>query len=321
MRGEKGRRRFSVQWPCVFGLLLVAGFFSIWQPGAVQAAEGGYAGADVCAGCHEELAANFAKTAHGKKADSRTPAAQHGCESCHGPMASHVEAGGGKETARRLGKDTNLSVHEINATCLECHQKGKVVLWDSSTHAAKELTCTNCHSIHHGHEKLLVKADEKEVCFQCHGTIRAQIQRTSHHPIREGKITCTNCHNPHGSVAPKQIDAATINDKCFECHAEKRGPFLWEHRPAVEDCTNCHTPHGSSYGKLLAKRVPYLCQSCHSQAHHPGTIYAVDPTAGGTNTYENLLNQSKERGLYRACLNCHQYIHGSNHPSGKTFLR
>lgn len=308
----------SVRWLKPASLFAAVIIFSLWQGGAVQAADEGYAGADACATCHEELATNFAKTVHGQKGDSRTPAAGHACETCHGPMAVHVNAGGGKETARRLGKDTNLSPHEINATCLACHQKGKQALWDSSTHEAKGLTCTNCHSIHSGHDKLLVKDVERDVCFQCHGTIKAQIQRTSHHPIREGKITCTNCHNPHGTVAPHQISANTINEKCFECHAEKRGPFLFEHRPASEDCTICHTPHGSSYGKLLVRKTPYLCQSCHSNSRHPGTIRALNPAAVGTGTtFEQLAVQ----GVYRNCLNCHNNIHGSNHPSGKTFMR
>ena len=52
---------------------------------------------------------------------------------------------------------------------------------------------------------------------------------SSHMPIREGKITCSDCHNPHGSVTEKLIRQASVNEVCYTCHAEKRGPFLWEH--------------------------------------------------------------------------------------------
>jgi predicted CXXCH cytochrome family protein len=50
---------------------------------------------------------------------------------------------------------------------------------------------------------------------------------------------------------------ATVNDTCYQCHAEKRGPFLWEHAPVREDCTNCHSPHGSTQPSLLKARTPW----------------------------------------------------------------
>ena len=28
----------------------------------------------------------------------------------------------------------------------------------------------------------------------------------------------------------------TVNDTCYTCHADQRGPFLWEHQPVSEDC-------------------------------------------------------------------------------------
>ena len=55
----------------------------------------------------------------------------------------------------------------------------------------------------------------------------------------------------------------TLNDNCYTCHAEKRGPFLWEHEPSSEDCGICHRPHGSLHPALLTSRPPLLCQQCH----------------------------------------------------------
>ena len=69
---------------------------------------------------------------------------------------------------------------------------------------------------------------------------RAQLQRSSHMPFREGKVTCTSCHNPHGTPIRKQLFRATVNENCYSCHAERRGPFLWEHPPVMENCANCH---------------------------------------------------------------------------------
>ncbi len=88
--------------------------------------------------------------------------------------------------------------------------------------------------------------------------------RSSHMPMREGKIVCTDCHNPHGSYSEKLLRANSVNENCYTCHAEKRGPFLWEHAPVRENCLNCHDPHGSINEYLLkslaAAAVPALPQ-------------------------------------------------------------
>jgi DmsE family decaheme c-type cytochrome len=161
------------------------------------------------------------------------------------------------------------------------------------------------------------KDTQVEVCSQCHKDVRAELLRTSHHPMREGKMECSDCHNPHGTVSDKLIAANTVNEKCYECHAEKRGPFIWEHAPVIEDCTSCHTPHGSSHDKLLNARTPFLCQRCHSNSRHPGTMYAQSPTNKNQSVYSALNN----RAFYRNCLNSHSQVHGSNHPSGKSLAR
>ncbi|MCI0612703.1 cytochrome C, partial [bacterium] len=143
----------------------------------------------------------------------------------------------------------------------------------------------------------------------CHLEVKAQIQRTSHHPIREGLMSCTDCHNPHGTLTPKMIMANSVNEQCYKCHTEKRGPFLWDHPPVRENCLNCHMPHGSNHEKLLAQNRPWICQNCHLDTRHPGTLY--DAT--------NQLSSNRE--LARSCSNCHSAIHGSNHPSGRVFTR
>jgi DmsE family decaheme c-type cytochrome len=108
------------------------------------------------------------------------------------------------------------------------------------------------------------------------------------------------------------LQEASVNETCYSCHAEKRGPFLWEHAPASEDCTLCHRPHGSNHLAMLVKRPPLLCQQCHSPAGHPSVAYTPDQA-------ENEFNNRFM--LARACLNCHSEVHGSNHPSGVTLHR
>jgi hypothetical protein len=73
---------------------------------------------------------------------------------------------------------------------------------------------------------------------------------------------------------------------------------------------------------------PYLCQRCHGNSGHPGTIYdknnaiggplvATAPPSGVTTTQTIV----SPRILSRGCPNCHNQIHGSNSPSGVVFGR
>src|SRR5436190_1409523 len=200
---------------------------------------------------------------------------------------------------------------------------------------ASNAGCANCHSTHGDRDTLLKitnpqiaplvntsRVPQQEVCFTCHRDIRALVMRPSHHPIVEGKVKCTSCHNPHGALSPAMVNAESIKELCTTCHADKRGPFLYEHAPVEESCLNCHNPHGARTVKLLNEKVPNLCQDCHDAAQHPGTMYDADnnftaPVSttppGGPNT----------RFIARSCMNCHNEIHGSNRPAaqGKRFIR
>jgi DmsE family decaheme c-type cytochrome len=109
-----------------------------------------------------------------------------------------------------------------------------------------------------------------------------------------------------------QLVRQTLNDTCYQCHAEKRGPYLWEHAPVSEDCGLCHAPHGSNHPGMLTRRAPLLCQSCHSQSGHPSVPQTADGLANGVPS-QFLLAQS--------CMNCHTQVHGSNHPSGSKLMR
>ena len=267
-------------------------------------------GSQACATCHSAQVAEFEKTQMGKI--GRTQKGKFECENCHGPGSAHVKAGGGRGVGGILsfGADDPRSVDERNGICLACHRKGERNYWAGSVHETRDVACTDCHTVmkNVSRKHNLKTTVEAETCFQCHKIQRAQVQYSSHMPIREGKLTCTNCHNPHGTVTEKLIRQASINDNCYTCHAEKRGPFLWPHAPVNENCLNCHTAHGSNYEYLLQVARPRLCNECHSTVH--------SPTAGG-----GLGLPNTPYLLGRACGNCHSNIHGSNHPNGVYFLR
>jgi DmsE family decaheme c-type cytochrome len=177
--------------------------------------------------------------------------------------------------------------------------------------------CTNCHSVHNeaaneGKPPLLAKKTEAEVCYQCHAEKKAQIRKSAHMPLVEGKMGCTGCHNPHGTAGERLLVKPSVVETCYQCHQDKRGPFLWEHPPVRENCLNCHDPHGSHNDYMLVNKPPLLCQRCHTPGSgHPAGDFGLDQ--------EFSSNQNKMFG--QACVNCHSRIHGSNHPSGKRFLR
>jgi len=276
-----------------------------------QQAQADTGGAKTCLQCHNKAPTNLIlMTPHAQTADSRTPFAGQQCQTCHGPSEKHLAGQGLPDIM--FGKDSDTPVQEQNKVCLGCHSGGKRMLWAASTHNAADEPCSSCHKPHSRKDAVLVKASQPEVCFDCHFEQRAQSRKRSRHPIREGKVVCSNCHNPHGSAGRAQLAKNTVNETCYQCHAEKRGPFLWEHAPVTDDCTNCHNPHGSSQPRLLTVRTPYLCQTCHSEQFHPSTLRSgneIPPVGAG------------DRLLAKGCLNCHPKVHGTNHPSGPRLTR
>ncbi len=289
------------------------------QPAPQQADDARYIGSDTCRLCHMASYNAWRGTAMGKAFldHAKTPLEARGCEACHGPGRAHVEGGGDRSAIVRFGKDSPLPPQEQNAPCLACHEKGARLFWEGSTHESRGLTCVSCHQIMRPNipslrfnepltgNRQFVQQTKMEVCFQCHQLRRAQVQRSSHMPFREGKVTCTNCHNPHGSPNPKLLLESTVNDTCYLCHAERRGPFLWEHPPVMENCMNCHEAHGASRPQLLKASMPRLCQQCHNESRHPTTPQL----------------STARFAFNRGCTNCHSQIHGSNHPSGVRFHR
>lgn len=256
--------------------------------------------AQVCSDCHEDSMAKYEGTAHSNIAEfgSKRASMNGDCESCHGPRSKHVD-----------DPDESLALtgSQYNEVCQQCHESGDRMYWQSSLHAASDVTCTSCHNVMEqvSDEGLLARGTETAVCATCHTDVRADLMKTSHHPVREGKMECSSCHNPHGSEGDAMLKGATVNETCYECHQEKRGPFLWEHSPVREDCSTCHTPHGSNNRSLLTTLSASMCTSCHQYGGH-------------INQYRyNRVSTPTGNG----CVNCHTAVHGSNHPSGAKFGR
>ncbi|MBT1444845.1 DmsE family decaheme c-type cytochrome [Shewanella sp. JM162201] len=262
-------------------------------------------GADSCLACHKKSDAVMAlfDGVHGDMNNPQSPMAGLQCEACHGPMGKHNR--GGKEPMISFGADSSLDAASQNSVCLGCHQSTELMSWHGSAHNLDEVACASCHKVHAAKDPAFDKLAINASCTACHTKEGADLHKRSSHPFKWDQMTCIDCHNPHGAPGEAALKQFSVNDTCFECHSEKRGPFLWEHAPVTENCANCHNPHGGVNESLTKARVPQLCQQCHADDGHGSRVDAG----------QSAFNAGK------SCLNCHSQVHGSNHPAGKMLAR
>ncbi|MEO8649196.1 MAG: DmsE family decaheme c-type cytochrome [Acidobacteriota bacterium] len=323
-----------------FGALLVflaaaslsgAGNFPVFRSAAelnefppVSAADDKYVGSETCAACHEDQFKRVSHTRHGEL--DKTAAWKNkvtGCEACHGPGRDHVESSG---DITKIISFKTMNSKAVSETCLSCHSgKESHNNFRRGEHWRNNIGCTDCHSAHGaelGSGKLgsgefvagstrtrptlasraMLKSSEPQLCISCHNETKSQFTKPFHHKVLEGTMTCSDCHNAHGGFEAKQTKLSIGTDSaCIKCHANKQGPFVFEHAPLkIEGCTACHTPHGSSNPKLLKRaQVRQLCLECHT-----GISEELSPQA------PSLHNQATVR--YQQCTVCHSAIHGSN---------
>ena len=244
------------------------------EPSATPAPAGepGYAGTEACVVCHEDPAKSFQHTVHAGNAQ--------GCEGCHGPGQAHIDASGDKTKIRSLqGPEPARVIGDLHGL----PQQGRPEALDGldarqPEHLLRGVPHRRIPRTRSSPRRSCSKP-QMVLCTGCHLQKKAQLLRPGHMPVREGKMQCTSCHNPHGTPNDKMLLQTSVNQNCYTCHAEKRGPFLWEHPPVRENCLNCHDAHGTVNEKMLKVKAPLLCQQCHQTASHPGPAY---PAQSGT---------------------------------------
>ncbi len=287
-----------------------------------SASPSNYVGSKACKTCHPDIYSTFYRNPHYRLESGNQPPEHTGCEGCHGPGQQHVEAHGGKTTIPRAF--SLMKPEAVADTCLECHAKDvNRANIRRSSHTLNGFACTTCHSIHRSPApKFLLARLQRDLCYSCHGDVRAQFQMPGKHRVNEGFMECSDCHNPHGAQAPDwrmgsrphMVQQALSNEEpCLKCHVDKRGPFVFEH-PAVrvDGCEVCHAPHGSPNPRLLRRPVIFtLCLQCHNGLGNfgrTGTGVPITPQS------HNIL-----QARFQNCTTCHVRIHGSN--ADPTFLR
>lgn len=284
-----------------------------------------YVGAETCKACHEDQFNSVADTKHGKLENlSAWKGKVVNCESCHGPGKAHVEGGGDKT---QIISFKNKNSKEISETCLTCHAgKEKHNNFRRGDHWRNNIGCTDCHTAHGAEHKnattdsltqigettrqnptsanyAMLRQSEPQLCISCHSETKSQFSKPFHHKVLEGAMNCSDCHNAHGGLEQKQTNLSIgVDTACIKCHADKQGPFVFEHAPLkVEGCSACHVPHGSANPKMLKRpQVRQLCFECHSGI----TEQLSDGPTGGPHTQNSIRSQN--------CTVCHSAIHGSN---------
>jgi len=266
----------------------------------------------------------------------------HVCYRCHSNMKQQEHFAASHQICGAVGMDCT-TCHDPHGKirpetrtdlCLKCHDnRAPTTAWASCTHARYGVACSDCHNPHprskvqsildiqHTHINRPVRSpmgvDEPNVCYKCHADIYAKTSMPSHHPIKEGKMVCSDCHDSHGQ-SQDNLKEPTINLVCFKCHAEKQGPFVYEHPPVTENCDYCHEPHGTVANNLLRQPATFLCLRCHS-GHR-----TVPGHPGGAPLQDVAGHPSLQRSYYTDCTQCHSQIHGSDLPSPhlpKAFMR
>lgn len=266
--------------------------------------------------CHEEIYNRFLKSPHFAVETNKSRGwAAMACESCHGPGAKHAESADAKD----IRQPAKLAPQEAVRVCLACHQNNTTDFGQiQAGHAKDSVGCPTCHSIHGGEGRKLVArkaADINAQCSACHLSEWAAFQKPYTHRLRQGAVSCVNCHNPHASFMPQNMRVSFGNEPtCFQCHSDKRGPFVFEHAPMrLEGCTACHEPHGSENPRMLIRHeVRLVCLECH--ANNPPI-----PTAGAAATTSRMNNIGQippafhdlRSPRFQNCTVCHVKIHGS----------
>jgi hypothetical protein len=192
-----------------------------------------YAGAQACAECHEDQAAEKAKSFHRGVS----------CESCHGAGQDHVDAPDEHAPVRPTSRDACLTCHRY----LLSRPNGFPQVLELTHNADK--ACVICHDPHDP-----TPPETPSACGGCHAQI-ARMKAVSHH----ARLECTVCHevppehreDPRGHPAKKPAE----REFCGQCHAKEAVQTII---PNVDIPRIDLTSHGGRY----------VCWQCH-YPHYP----------------------------------------------------
>jgi predicted CXXCH cytochrome family protein len=239
----------------------------------------------LCIQCHSD------KDANNIKGRVHSPAVRD-CLKCHNPHSSNNQDHLLKPVSG-AGKDENI--------CLTCHQFGAAAEKGGSRHAALDMGCDACHTVHKTGEKgkqefdFQLKKDTPALCQDCHDTKDSKLIET-HQGQPFATANCLSCHDPHQSSRPKLkpafvhvpfeagkeacstchqapkdgkvvLTAASQNELCVTCHSQKAEQIQKakvQHPGAAGDCTGCHNSHAGNTPGFPKPDAVNVCLRCHT---------------------------------------------------------
>lgn len=214
-----------------------------------------------------------------------------GCEACHGPGKSHVDAVNAGETRPHGGFRVSLSRAEAKAWTTN-PKTGSPYPGMHGPEAQPELeVCAQCHSRRttqfHGARPAdglfdhFMPALLDEGLYHADGQIDGEVYVYGsflQSRMYQAGVTCSDCHNPH-SLALK----AKGNALCAQCHVPARYDTETHHgHPSGStgaQCVNCHMPEKTYMGVddrrdhsfriprpdlSVSLGVPNTCSQCHT---------------------------------------------------------
>ncbi|MEK7699567.1 MAG: multiheme c-type cytochrome, partial [Planctomycetota bacterium] len=187
--------------------------------------------------------------------------------------------------------------------CLACHKMATpdvVKEWTKGAHAAKGITCINCHG--NDHRAIAKKHGyvSPGTCGECHQTQLADFRQSSHN---QGHAVAKVSH--YDVVSTKQL---TMKD-CKGCH---KMALAYENDRVGGSCNACHPSHKFSVAEAKASDA---CEKCHVG----GPDHSQLDTSSGS--IFSKVTELRKQGLISKDLITCQTCHGpqKSHNFNKTF--
>ena len=253
-------------------------------------------------------------TPHAQAKNPRSPAAAHGCESCHGPGQAHVDDDAEGAHPEVRGDEAGARSAQ---TCLACHNRGTHAGWEGSAHERAQSV------VHHVPQRAQPEvggtaagqADRDAALRDVPPAAGDQDRaRRGAHAGARGQDVVQLLPQPARLDQQRQEseDAAAPSPSCARAATRRCAGRC---SSSTRRCARTAPPATTRTARRTIACWSSACRCSASAAtsprKHPATLYDKD----------QITTNKSNRMFGRSCVNCHSNIHGSNHPSGQFFMR